>query len=66
MFEHHPPYRRVLAGEPTAVDRQWLRLLDELLDAIHYPQIIATGTDPATAREVLGLLALAQRFEAPA
>lgn len=59
----HAPARRILSGESTASDRQWLRMLDEVLEPVSLEQLIHCSVDAEAARDIIGLIALRERTE---
>lgn len=61
----HAPALRILSGESTASDRQWLRMLDETFKPISIEQLSRMTIDLEAARDILGLIALTERTEHP-
>lgn len=62
LYKHHPPYMRVITGEPSAVDRQWLRFLSEVFQNTRIEPLQQSGMSLEVAREILGVIALDARF----
>jgi hypothetical protein len=61
MLLDHPPAHRVIIDEATAIDRQWLKLLDEVFKNVSYDDIVNAGVDKEAAVALLGLVALNDR-----
>lgn len=63
-FDHHAPYQRVMTQAVLPQDRQWLRLLDEMLGGLTLEKLVMAGLSREEARALQGLLAMAPRYEA--
>lgn len=64
QYKHHSPYIRVISGEPTVEDRQWLRFLRDVFADVSHERLVSGGMDPLLASEILGVSALDIRFTA--
>lgn len=60
----HAPYQRIMSDETTAVDRQWSRMLKEVLEPVSLESMVRSGIHEETARDLLGLIAVHMRNEA--
>lgn len=61
MLNDHAPFTRVISGEPSDTDLQWLRMLTESFESVSLEGMIRAGMDDQFAIRVLGLIALENR-----
>jgi hypothetical protein len=56
-------YERVIYGEPTKEDLEWLALLDKWFHRVKLDTFRKAGMDAESTRELLGAMALVHRNE---
>lgn len=61
-FEIHAPYQRIMTNALVPVDRQWLRLLADLLEPVSLDQLVNAGMTQSRARALLSLSAMVSRY----
>lgn len=62
MLDEHAPFKRIISHEPTAVDRQWLRMLHAVFDGASFDALVRAGIDARAVSAVLGVAALNTRL----
>ncbi|WP_295442597.1 hypothetical protein [uncultured Thiodictyon sp.] len=60
-ISNHAPYQRVIYDDATAIDRQWLRMMEDALSNVSLDQMLNAGIENTSAREILGLIAINMR-----
>lgn len=60
----HPIEQRILNGQATAADSQWLSFLDDMLAPVALADLAGCGMTYDDARRLAALLALAARVTA--
>jgi len=62
-FMESPAYERVIFGQCTEVDKEWLMMLWAVFKDKDMQAMTAAGMDQRVAREFFGLVALAVRYD---
>jgi esterase/lipase superfamily enzyme len=62
-YEEHKPYQRCIKDEVLPTDRQWLRMLNDMMGGMSIDGMTASGLSIEQARSIKGLLALLNRYE---
>ena len=62
-FENHAPYQRIICDSALPIDKQWLRMLNDMLGEMTYEHLRVAGLSHENARSIMGLLALHLRQE---
>lgn len=63
MLRDHAPFQRVTAGQSSAIDRQWMRMMNDVFENIGHEHLCNAGMHPREATELLGLVALNCRIK---
>lgn len=62
-YEEHLPYQRCITDQVLATDRQWLRMLNDMLGNMSIDGLINSDLSMEQARSIKGLIALVYRYE---
>jgi hypothetical protein len=57
----HQAFMRVVSGQTIGPDRQWMRLLSDILEDVSIDTLMRAGMAQDTARDLLTLCALTAR-----
>ena len=62
MLDNHAPFKRIISDEATAIDRQWLRMMNDVFSKISHETLVTAGYTPIEATRILGVVALKKRL----
>jgi hypothetical protein len=62
MLAEHAPFNRIISDQATAIDRQWLRMMNEAFAGVSFENLMRAGFDAEAATALLGVVALDVRL----